>query len=75
MKRIIQFLFVITALLTVLMLSACKNEEPGESADSSQHIHTEVTDNAVAATCTADGKTAGKHCFEYKDYYWYKEQV
>ena len=24
--------------------------------------HTEVTDNAVAATCTAAGKTAGKHC-------------
>ena len=24
--------------------------------------HTEVTDAAVAATCTTDGKTAGKHC-------------
>ena len=24
--------------------------------------HTEVTDEAVAATCTADGKTEGKHC-------------
>ena len=24
--------------------------------------HTEVVDSAVAATCTTDGKTAGKHC-------------
>ena len=24
--------------------------------------HTEVTDSAVAATCTTDGKTAGSHC-------------
>jgi len=24
--------------------------------------HTEVTDSAVAVTCTTDGKTAGKHC-------------
>ena len=26
------------------------------------HVHTEVTDKAVAATCMTDGKTEGKHC-------------
>ena len=29
-----------------------------------EHVHTEVEDAAVAATCTEAGKTAGKHCSE-----------
>ena len=51
--------------------SECKtyySDENGENVVSESQLaipasgHTEVTDAAVAATCTTDGKTAGKHC-------------
>ncbi|MGN0463769.1 MAG: fibronectin type III domain-containing protein [Acutalibacteraceae bacterium] len=35
-----------------------------ETETISPHGHTEVTDEAVEATCTAEGKTQGKHCSE-----------
>lgn len=37
-------------------LAACGGKE--------EHVHTPVTDAAVAATCTTDGKTEGSHCEE-----------
>ena len=39
--------------------SVCKNVE---NKTIKAKGHTEVTDSAVAATCTTDGKTAGSHC-------------
>lgn len=40
--------------------SKCSATE--ESTVSKTNIHTEIVDAAIPATCTADGKTEGKHC-------------
>lgn len=48
-------LFALALLCGVCGLAAC-----GEEA----HVHTPVTDAAVAATCTSEGKTEGSHCSE-----------
>ena len=70
MKKVIS-MFVI--MLCIITLSACgKENKPTDSATSvgtestnsevAEHVHTIVIDEAVAATCSAEGKTEGKHC-------------
>ncbi len=54
-KLLILSLLFATLLCCVFLLSSCE-------ADSCANGHTEVTDEAVAATCTSDGKTKGSHC-------------
>lgn len=64
MKRILIFSIAIFAL--ILLLAACNNPEPPvnteTSVDTESHVHTEVVDAAVDATCTQAGLTEGKHC-------------
>ena len=45
-----------------LVRTCSKCSETEESTVSKTDIHTEVVDAAISATCTADGKTEGKHC-------------
>ena len=44
--------------LTVLAPEPPEETEPKPT----EHVHTEVIDKAVSATCTTDGLTEGKHC-------------
>ena len=57
MKKIISFFIIVLCIIT---LSACGNKET--EPEVAEHIHTVVTDEAVAATCSNAGKTEGKHC-------------
>ena len=47
---------------SVVFCSVCQVEVSREERTIPAIGHTEVTDAAVAATCTAAGKTEGKHC-------------
>lgn len=51
MKRIYIFFFVLFALL---LLAACNIVD--------EHVHTEVVDAGIPATCTQSGVSDGKHC-------------
>lgn len=45
-----------------LVRTCSKCSETEESTVAKTDAHTEVIDSAISATCTADGKTEGKHC-------------
>jgi hypothetical protein len=47
---------------SVVYCSVCQNELLRETKEIAATGHTEVADATVAATCTAAGKTEGKHC-------------
>ena len=54
MKKLLTLLIVAFVFAIALVLTSCANE----------HIHTEVIDPEVKATCTSTGLTEGKHCSE-----------
>ena len=47
---------------SVVYCSVCKNQLSRKTVEVAATGHTEIVDAAVAATCTTDGKTEGKHC-------------
>ena len=47
---------------SVVYCSVCQAEVSRTKEEVAKLPHTEVTDAAIAATCTAAGKTEGKHC-------------
>ncbi len=57
-------LLVVLALsiFAILALTACSGGGGGGDDTQGEHVHTEATIPAVAATCTEDGLTEGKKC-------------
>ena len=70
MKKVLSILLVVFAL--TLALASCGGEETTTTTTTQPiipdeppvHVHTEVIDPAVEATCTETGLTKGKHCSE-----------
>ena len=56
-KNSLKFLLLICAL--ILVLTSCGEDD--------KHVHTEVIDEGVAATCTETGLTIGMHCATCKE--------
>ncbi len=61
-QKLFKVMFLLSAIMIALCITACKADEADGDSDPTPHIHDVVIDAYVAPTCTTAGKTEGKHC-------------